>query len=134
MAEYLKQAAGKEMIKQGGGKIIHISSQAGMVALPLRAAYCSSKGGVNQLTRTLACEWAPHHISVNAVAPTFVRTPFTEKMFEDEKFKKYVIDSIPLGRMATADEVAYATLFLASDLANMITGQLLTVDGGWTIK
>jgi len=134
MLFFVSQAAGKEMIKQGGGKIIHISSQAGMVALPLRAAYCSSKGGVNQLTRTLACEWAPHHINVNAVAPTFVRTPFTEKMFEDAEFKKYVIDSIPLGRMATTDEIAYATLFLASDLANMITGHILTVDGGWTIK
>lgn len=134
MLFFVSQAAGKEMIKQGGGKIVHISSQAGMVALPLRAAYCSSKGGVNQLTRALALEWAQHNINVNAVAPTFVRTPFTESMFQNEDFKKYVIDSIPLGRMATTDEVAYATLFLASDLASMITGHILTVDGGWTIK
>jgi NAD(P)-dependent dehydrogenase (short-subunit alcohol dehydrogenase family) len=134
MLFFVSQAAGREMIKRGGGKIINISSQAGIVALPLRAAYCSSKGGVNHLTRTLAVEWAEHHINVNAVAPTFVQTPFTEKMFQDEDFKNYVLGSIPLGRMATTDEVAYAALFLASDLADMITGQVLTVDGGWTVK
>ena len=122
------------MITRGGGKIVNISSQAGLVALPLRAAYCSSKGALNQLTRTLALEWAPHKINVNAVAPTFVLTPFTEGMFQDADFKQYVLDSIPLGRMATADEVAWASLFLASDLANMITGHILTVDGGWTVK
>jgi len=131
---FVIQAAGKEMIKSRGGKIINMSSQAGLIALPLRAAYCSSKGGVNQLTRTLAVEWAEHGINVNAVAPTFVLTPFTEGMLKDDAFKKYVLDSIPLGRMATPDEIAYATLFLASDLANMITGHVLTVDGGWTIK
>jgi len=131
---FLSQAAGKKMIKRGSGKIINISSQAGIVALPSRAAYCSSKGGVNQLTRALAFEWAPYNITVNAVAPTFVQTPFTKGMLKDETFKRYVLDSIPLGRMAQPEDVAYAALFLASDFANMITGHILTVDGGWTIK
>ena len=132
---FVSQAAGKHMIARGGGgKIINLSSQAGSVALPLRAAYCSSKGGVNQLTRTLALEWAKHRILVNAVAPTFVETPFTAEMFKDETFKKYVIESIPLGRMVTPEEVSNAALFLASDLANMITGHILAVDGGWTIQ
>jgi NAD(P)-dependent dehydrogenase (short-subunit alcohol dehydrogenase family) len=127
------QAAAKEMTTRGGGKIINISSQAGSVALPLRAAYCSSKGGVDHLTRTLALEWARQKILVNAVAPTFVLTPFTQGMFEDKSFEHYVLDHIPLGRMAEPEEVAYAALFLASDLANMITGHILAVDGGWTI-
>lgn len=132
---FVSQAAGKHMIERGGGgKIINISSQAGSVALPLRAAYCSSKGGVNQLTRTLALEWAKHRIVVNAVAPTFVETRFTAQMFQDEEFKKYVLASIPLGRMVTSEEIASAALFLASDLANMITGHVLAVDGGWTIQ
>ena len=131
---FMCQAAGKKMIKSGGGKIINISSQAGIVALPLRAAYCSSKGGVNQLTRQLAYDWAKYNINVNAVAPTFVQTPLSESMLEDEDFKNYVLDSIPLGRMAKPEDVAYAALFLASDFANMITGHILTVDGGWTIK
>lgn len=131
---FVTQAAGKVMIEKGGGKIVNISSQAGLVALPLRAAYGSSKGGLNQLTRALAVEWAPHKINVNAVAPTFVLTPLTKDMFLDKEFKRFVLESIPLGRMATPEEVAYAALFLASDLADMITGHVLTVDGGWTIK
>lgn len=131
---FLCQAAGQAMIGQGGGKIVNISSQAGIIALPLRAAYCSSKAAVNHLTRTLAFEWAKHRINVNAVAPTFVLTPLTEGMLADEAFRKYVLESIPLGRMATPEEIAYSALFLASNLADMITGHVLTVDGGWTIK
>jgi NAD(P)-dependent dehydrogenase (short-subunit alcohol dehydrogenase family) len=128
------QAAGRIMIEKGGGKIINISSQAGSVAIPYRAAYCSSKGGVDQLTRVLALEWSRYNINVNAVAPTFVKTEMTKKMFEDPEFKKFVLDSIPLGRMASPDEIAYPVLFLATEYADMITGHILMVDGGWTIK
>lgn len=131
---FVCQAAGEEMLKKGHGSIINISSQAGSVGLPLRAAYCSSKGGVDQLTRTLALEWASHRVRVNAVAPTFVQTPFTARMFEDDTFKKYVLDSIPMQRMAEPEEVAYAVLFLACDFSEIITGHVLMVDGGWTIK
>jgi NAD(P)-dependent dehydrogenase (short-subunit alcohol dehydrogenase family) len=130
----LSQAAGRHMIPQGSGKIINISSDAGLVALPLRSAYCSSKAGLNGLTRSLALEWAPHGISVNAIAPTFVETPFVEKMFQDPHFKQYVLDNIPFGRMATTKEVAYAALYLASDFADIVTGHVLVVDGGWTVK
>ncbi len=128
------QAAGREMIKKRSGTIINISSQTGTVAIPLRAAYCASKGGVNQLTRVLALEWAKYNVTVNAVAPTFVETEFTDQMFKDKAFKRYVLDSIPLGRMATPSEVAYAALFLACDFTKIITGSILAVDGGWTIK
>jgi 2-deoxy-D-gluconate 3-dehydrogenase len=131
---FICQAAGREMIKHRRGKIINISSQAGSVAIPFRSAYCSSKGGVDQLTRVLALEWSKYNINVNAVAPTFVETEMTIKMFDDPEFKKFVLDSIPLGRMAKPEEVAYPVLFLATEYADMITGHVLLVDGGWTIK
>lgn len=131
---FMSQAAGREMIKQKSGNIINVSSQAGLVALPYRAAYCSSKGGVNQITRVLAMEWAKYNVRVNAVAPTFVETPFVTEMFKDKSFKDYVLDSIPMGRMANPEEVAYAALYLACDFSHIVTGHILTVDGGWTIK
>jgi len=131
---FICQAAGREMIKHCRGKIINISSQAGSVAIPFRASYCSSKGGVDQLTRVLALEWSKYNINVNAVAPTFVETEMTKKMFDDQEFKNFVLDSIPLGRMANPEEIAYPVLFLATEYADMITGHVLLVDGGWTIK
>ena len=131
---FVSQAAGREMIQRRSGTIINVSSQAGLVALPLRAAYCSSKGAVNQLTRTLALEWAPYNVTVNAVAPTFVETPLVAEMFKEESFRQYVTDSIPLGRMPSTADVARAILFLASDWAGNITGHILSIDGGWTIK
>jgi 2-deoxy-D-gluconate 3-dehydrogenase len=84
------------------------------------------------LTRVLAIEWAQHHITVNAIAPTFVLTPLTAPMFEDAAFKADVLSRIPLGRLADPDDVANAVVYLASPAAKMITGQTLPVDGGWT--
>ncbi|MGB9630351.1 MAG: SDR family NAD(P)-dependent oxidoreductase, partial [Thermodesulfobacteriota bacterium] len=88
---FCAQAVGKVMIQQRKGKIINISSQTGTVAIPQRAAYCASKGGVNQLTKVLAIEWAQYNINVNAIAPTFIETPFTKPMFEKEGFREYVL-------------------------------------------
>ncbi len=128
-----QSVAKKSMMPRGKGIIINISSQAGKVALPYRAAYCSSKGAVDQLTRVLAYEWAKYNIKVNAVAPTFVETPFTKRMLSDPKFNKFVMDNIPLKRLATVEEVARTVCFLASEEAGSITGAIIPVDGGWTI-
>jgi NAD(P)-dependent dehydrogenase (short-subunit alcohol dehydrogenase family) len=129
---FCAQAVGKVMIKQRRGKIINISSQTGTIAIPQRAAYCSSKGGVNQLTKLLAIEWAQYNINVNAIAPTFIETPFTKPMFEKEGFREYVLGNIPLGRVGKPEDVTGAVIYLASEASNMVTGHILLVDGGWT--
>jgi 2-dehydro-3-deoxy-D-gluconate 5-dehydrogenase len=130
---FCAQAVGKVMIAQKSGKIINISSQTGTVAVPKRAAYCASKGGVNLLTKLLALEWAPHGVKVNAVAPTFLETPFTEGMFKNEAFYKYCLDNIPLGRIGKPSDVTGAVIYLASSASDLVTGHVLAVDGGWTI-
>ncbi|MGQ9600209.1 MAG: SDR family NAD(P)-dependent oxidoreductase [Anaerolineae bacterium] len=129
---FCAQRVGRVMIAQGGGKIINIASQMGFVGGKLRAAYCSSKGGVVQLTKVLAIEWARYGVNVNGVAPTFLRTPFTARMFEDEAFSQEVLRNIPLGRIGEVEDVLGAILFLASPAADLITGHTLLVDGGWT--
>ncbi len=126
------QEAGKRMLKRGKGRIVNISSQASVVAIPHEAVYCASKGGVNMLTKTLAVEWSGKGVTVNAVGPTFVRTPGTAERLDDPEFLSNVLASIPRGRVATIDDVASAVLYLASDHADMVTGSLLLVDGGWT--
>jgi len=131
---FCAQAVGKVMIKQKKGKIINVSSQAGSVGLLQRAAYCSSKGAVNQLTRVLAIEWAKHNINVNAIAPTFIETPFTAPMFQNEGFKEYVLGNIPLGRVGKPEDVIGGVLYLASDASDLVTGHILLMDGGWTAQ
>jgi len=130
---FCAQAVGKVMIRQKGGKIINVSSQAGSVGLIKRAAYCSSKGAVNQLTRVLAVEWAKHKINVNAIAPTFVETPMTKPMFEDTEFRKYIFDNILFDRAAQPKDVGGAVIYLASAASDMVTGHILHIDGGWTV-
>ncbi|RPJ36741.1 MAG: glucose 1-dehydrogenase [Deltaproteobacteria bacterium] len=129
---FLSQAVGRVMIRQKRGKIINISSQSGSVGLIMRAVYCASKGGVNLLTKVLAVEWAKHNILVNAIAPTFVETPLTKPMLAKEEFRKYVLGNILLGRIGQPEDVIGALIYLASESANMVTGHVLLVDGGWT--
>jgi NAD(P)-dependent dehydrogenase (short-subunit alcohol dehydrogenase family) len=129
---FCAQAVGREMVRQGSGKIINIASQNGVVGYYDRVAYCSSKAGVVNLTRVLAIEWAPYQVNVNAVAPTFVLTPLTEKMFAKRAFSREIHRRIPLGRLGKPQDVAGAVVFLASPAADLITGHTLLVDGGWT--
>jgi 2-dehydro-3-deoxy-D-gluconate 5-dehydrogenase len=129
---FCAQMFGREMVKRRSGKIINIASQNGVVGYYDRAAYCSSKAGVVNLTRVLAVEWAPYKVNVNSVAPTFVLTPLTEKMFSDRRFAREIRRRIPLGRLGKPEDVAGAVVFLASAAADLITGHTLLVDGGWT--
>ena len=124
----------QSMIPRKSGVIVNIASQMGLVGGPKRAPYCASKGGVILLTCSEAVEWAPYNIRVNAVAPTFIRTPLSEKFLSDPEFMSYVMENIPLGRLAKVEDVATSVCFLVSDEANMITGTTLSVDGGWTCK
>lgn len=128
------QAAGRRMVESRCGRIVNMSSQAGHVGIRRHAAYCASKGGVEQLTRVLALEWAPHGVTVNAVAPTFIRTPGTAERLDDPAFLADVLARIPLGRVGSTTEVAAAVIFLASPAASLITGTVISVDGGWTAQ
>jgi NAD(P)-dependent dehydrogenase (short-subunit alcohol dehydrogenase family) len=112
--------------------IVNISSQMGTVGYPGRAAYCATKHAVEGLTKALGVEWAPRGIRVNAVAPTFVRTPLTAGMLADPEFAAEVRRRLPTGELATVEQVADAVRYLACDASGSVTGSVLRVDGGWT--
>lgn len=121
-------------LKAGGrGSIINLSSQAALLSLPNQAIYTASKGGVTSLTRSLAIDWARDNIRVNAIAPTFIRTPMAEPMLADPAVLRASERRIPLGRVGVPDDIASVALFLASDMSSLMTGQTLAVDGGWSI-
>ena len=131
---FVTQAVGKIMMQQNGGRIINISSQAAFVALPEETLYCMSKAAINHLTKCLAVEWAKYNINVNAVAPTFIRTPGTEPYLSEAANLQSVLSNIPLGRIGEPKEVSGAVVFLASPAASLITGDIMLIDGGWTSK
>ena len=129
------RAGARVMIKTAiGGSVINMSSQMGHVGSPGRTVYCMTKHGVEGLTRAMAVELAPHGIRVNSVAPTFIETPMTQPMMENDDFREFVENRIPMGRVGKVSDVAAAVLFLASPAAGMITGDSLKVDGGWTAQ
>ncbi|MDR3296104.1 MAG: SDR family oxidoreductase [Clostridiales Family XIII bacterium] len=127
----IDKAVGQQMIKQGGGKIINVSSVRANNGHPLGyAAYASSKGAINSLTKQLSSEWAKYDINVNAIAPTVVVTPLTKEVFDDPEKSKIFTDRIPFGRAAAAEELIGTTVYLASPASDFITGQIIYVDGG----
>jgi NAD(P)-dependent dehydrogenase (short-subunit alcohol dehydrogenase family) len=128
----MSQAVGRAMIEAGGGKIINLASQAGVVALNRHIAYCASKGAIIMMTRVLALEWGRHGICVNAISPTVTLTELGKQAWGGQvgdDFKKM----IPVGRFAYPEEIAACALFLASQATDMINGENLVIDGGYTI-
>lgn len=124
------------MIQAGGGSIVNMSSIAGLVGLPVRPAYCASKGAVSLLTRQMAVDFGKHKVRVNAINPSFVVTDINREMFDklkaDSKGWQDMLDLHPLGRLGEPDDIAHAAVYLASDESRWVTGVLLPVDGGYT--
>jgi NAD(P)-dependent dehydrogenase (short-subunit alcohol dehydrogenase family) len=132
---FASQAAGRLMIRQNRGCIVNMSSQAAFVALPTESIYCMTKAAIAHLTKCLAVEWGKYNIRVNAVAPTFIRTPGTESVLADPAFRNDVTERIAaLHRIGEPMDVAGSVVFLASPAASMITGHTLLIDGGWTAR
>jgi len=127
------QVVVRNMLARGEkGSIVNITSQMGHVGSPNRTLYCATKHAVEGLTKAMAVELGKSGIRVNSVAPTFVETPLTKPMLEDPQFSDFVLSKIPMGELATVEDVANAVVYLGSDLSRIVTGTSLLVDGGWT--
>ena len=133
-AFFLSQALGRSMLESGWGRIVNVSSQAGLVALEQHAAYGASKGAMNMLTKVLAIEWGPRGVTVNAVAPTVILTPMGEAFWNAPDRREPMLEKIPLGRFGVPTEVASVVAFLASDHAALINGAIIPIDGGYTAR
>jgi NAD(P)-dependent dehydrogenase (short-subunit alcohol dehydrogenase family) len=116
------------------GRVINVGSTLSIVAIPERTPYATSKGGVLQLTRALAIEWAPYNVTVNAILPGPFATEMNVPLLKDPEVAKRFTDMVPLGRWGELEEVGGLALFLASDASSFVTGAAITVDGGWTAR
>jgi NAD(P)-dependent dehydrogenase (short-subunit alcohol dehydrogenase family) len=132
---FISQHAARSMRERGGGAIVNIASQAGLVALPGESSYCVSKAAVIHMTRVHAVEWGQYGIRVNAVAPTFIETDGTAEALSDPAFRAETVERIAaLHRIGVPTEVSGAVVFLSSPAASLVTGQTLAIDGGWTAR
>ena len=126
------QAVVPQMIDRGYGKVINVSSILGQIALINQLAYASSKGGVNQMTRIMALEWAKMGVRVNAVAPTYFETEMVLQIRNDPERMKFISERTPMGRFGRLPELEGLVIFLAAPASDFITGQVICIDGGWT--
>ncbi len=131
-AVYVCQAFGQHLIERGQGSVINVASVAGLISSPFLAPYGAAKAGLISLTKTLAVEWAPHGIRVNALCPGWTATDLNRNLWEDEAASKATIANVPMRRWGRPEEMAGPAVFLASDAASYITGQALVIDGGQT--
>jgi gluconate 5-dehydrogenase len=129
-AFWLGQAVGRLMVQAGYGRMVFVSSVSGLLAHPHHAPYAAAKGGMNQMLRVMAREWARHGVTVNAVAPGYIETDLTRGYLDKNNNREDLESLVPAERLGRPEEVADAVTFLASDRARFITGQILYVDGG----
>jgi NAD(P)-dependent dehydrogenase (short-subunit alcohol dehydrogenase family) len=128
------RAVAKQMKQQQYGRIINVASMLGAVGLPERSAYCSSKGGLIQLSKVLALELAAYNVTVNALCPGPFATELNTVVINNPEANRYFVDNIALGRWGRPEELAGAVVFLASDASAFMTGSSLVIDGGWTAR
>ncbi|MBI2950737.1 SDR family oxidoreductase [bacterium] len=128
------RAVGPHMIRRRYGRVINVASTLGAVSIPHRTSYASSKGGLIQLTKTVALEWAPHNITVNALCPGPFETPINAALMKDPAAYQAFVAKVPMGRWGKPEELAGPVVFLASDASSFMTGATLFVDGGWTAQ